>query len=91
MLADVEVVVAIIRAGRDYQGRAVAAAGGPGYDFAATAIIRGDTAEIIGGVGSLTPALVREIERALGEHGITSAHWVRYGRQRPRTVERVAR
>lgn len=79
MAADVEIIAAVVRAGQDYQGIESAKAGGPGYDFAATLIIRGDTAEIIGATGKLSPALVRQIEQALMDKGIRHARWDRYG------------
>lgn len=91
MPADVEFITAVIRAGRDYRGREAAKAGGPGYEFVATAIIRGGTAEIVGAAGRLTPGLVRDIEVALTEAGIGKATWERFGRETPRNVRRVAR
>lgn len=76
--ADVEWVFGVVRAGRDYQGMEDAKSGGPGYEFTATIIVRGQTAEIVGGAGRLTPALAKEIEIALYSHGITTAIWERY-------------
>lgn len=76
--ADVEWVVGVVRAGRDYQGMENAKAGGPGYEFTATIIVRGGTAEIVGGAGRLTPALAKEIEIALYSQGITTAIWERF-------------
>ncbi|HEY4547816.1 MAG TPA: hypothetical protein VIG90_15540 [Pedomonas sp.] len=90
MPADVEFITAVIRAGRDYRGRDDAKAGGPGYEFAATAIIRGGTAEIVGATGKLTRGLARDIEVALTEAGISKARWERFNHQSPRTVERTA-
>lgn len=91
MPADVEFITAVIRAGREYRGREAARAGGPGYEFSAFAIIRGGTAEIVGGSGKLTAGLVHEIEVALVQAGISAANWERYNHQSPRTVERAAR
>lgn len=90
MGADIEFVTAVIRAGRDYQGREHAKAGGPGYEFAATAIIRGGTAEIVGAAGRLTPRLVRDIEVALTAAGINHANWDRVRRTGLQRVERKA-
>ena len=79
MVADLEIVMGVIRAGPAYAGRAAALAGGPTYTFAATVIIRGSSAEIVGGVGTVTPSMIRDIEAALRQHGITHAVWDRAG------------
>jgi len=84
--ADVEWVFGVVRAGRDYQGMENAKAGGAGYEFTATIIVRGRTAEIVGGAGRLTPALAKEIEIALHSHGITTAIWERYNGDPKRLV-----
>lgn len=76
--ADVEWVLGVVRAGRDYQGMESAKSGGPGYEFTATIIVRGKTAEIVGGAGRLTPILAKQIEVALCSHGITTAIWERF-------------
>lgn len=88
--ADVEWVFGVVRAGRDYQGMESAKSGGAGYEFTATIIVRGGTAEIVGGAGRLTPALAREIEVALCSHGITTAVWERYNND-PRKLVRTTR
>lgn len=79
MAADLEIVMGVIRAGPAYAGRTAALAGGPSYTFSATVIIRGTSAEIIGGTGTVTPSMVREIEATLRQHGITHAVWDRAG------------
>lgn len=84
--ADVEWVFGVVRAGRDYQGMEHAKAGGAGYEFTATIIVRGRTAEIVGGAGRLTPALAKEIEIALYSHGITTAIWERFNGDPKRLV-----
>lgn len=84
--ADVEWVFGVVRAGRDYQGMENAKAGGAGYEFTATIIVRGRTAEVVGGAGRLTPALAKEIEIALYSHGITTAIWERYNGDPKRLV-----
>lgn len=88
--ADVEWVFGVVRAGRDYQGMETAKNGGPGYEFTATIIVRGQTAEIVGGAGRLTPALAKEIEIALYSHGITTAIWERYNGD-PKKLVRATR
>ena len=88
--ADVEWVFGVVRAGRDYQGMENAKAGGPGYEFTATIIVRGQTAEIVGGAGRLTPALAKEIEIVLYSHGITTAIWERYNGD-PKKLVRATR
>jgi len=84
--ADVEWVFGVVRAGRDYQGMEHAKSGGAGYEFTATIIVRGRTAEIVGGAGRLTPALAKEIEIALYSHGITTAIWERFNGDPKRLV-----
>lgn len=84
--ADVEWVFGVVRAGRDYQGMESAKTGGAGYEFTATIIVRGRTAEIVGGAGRLTPALAKEIEVALFSQGITTAIWERYNGDPKRLV-----
>ena len=42
------------------------------FDFAATVIIRGDTAELIGARGTFHPSYRSEIQRQLGLLGVTS-------------------
>lgn len=79
MAADLEILMGVIRAGPAYAGRAAALAGGPTYSFAATVIIRGNSAEIVGGVGTVTPSMMRDIEATLRQHGITHAVWDRAG------------
>ena len=89
MPADVEWVMGVLRAGRKYAGAAAAKSGGPTYEFSATIIRRGDSAEIVGASGTLTPRVVRDIEYALKQHGIQRAVWDRY-RARARRVERCS-
>ncbi|MCH8684814.1 hypothetical protein [Pedomonas mirosovicensis] len=84
--ADIEWVFGVVRAGRDYQGMEHAKSGGCGYEFTATIIVRGRTAEIVGGAGRLTPALAKEIEIVLHSHGITTAIWERYNGDPKRLV-----
>lgn len=84
--ADIEWVFGIVRAGRDYQGMEHAKSGGAGYEFTATVIVRGRTAEIVGGAGRLTPVLAKEIEVNLYEQGITTAIWERYNGDPKRIV-----
>lgn len=79
MPADLEIVMGVIRAGPAYAGRTTALAGGPSYTFSATVIIRGASAEIVGGVGTITPSMMRDIEATLRQHGITHAVWDRAG------------
>ncbi|HEY4548033.1 MAG TPA: hypothetical protein VIG90_16630 [Pedomonas sp.] len=88
--ADVEWVFGVVRAGRDYQGMENAKSGGAGYEFTATIIVRGHTAEIVGGAGRLTPALAKEIEIALHSHGITTAIWERFNGD-PKKLVRATR
>lgn len=88
--ADVEWVFGVVRAGRDYQGMDDAKSGGAGYEFTATIIVRGCTAEIVGGAGRLTPALAKEIETVLQSQGITTAIWDRYNGS-PRRMVKTAR
>lgn len=88
--ADVEWVFGVVRAGRDYQGMESAKTGGAGYEFTATIIVRGRTAEIVGGAGRLTPALAKEIEIALCSHGITTAIWERFNGD-PKKLVRATR
>jgi len=77
--ADVEIVIGVLRAGEEYRGVADAKAGGPSYEFSATVIIRGDTAEILGASGKITPSIYKAIRQALNRLGCTTAVWDRVG------------
>lgn len=71
MRAHVEWIVGVIRAGPEFKDF------GDPYEFSCTVLRRGDTCEIIGASGTITPGVVRAVREALHTAGVTKAHWER--------------
>ena len=88
MSADLEAIVFVLRAGKEYGGRCDAYLTGGMYDFSATVMRRThDTAEIMAASGKMTPSTWRAIRKALNDAGIRRAFWDRYdGKGRVRRI-----
>lgn len=74
MPATLEAIVAVLRVGEGHQKL------GDPYEFAATVVIRGAVAEIVGGTGSLKARYRHDILDALRAAGVTNIVFDRMGR-----------
>ena len=79
MAAEIEWVTGVLRVGRTFEEH------GDPYDFSCTINRRGDYAELIGGNGTITPQIWRDVKEALTAQGVTHAHWDRLNNA-PRSI-----
>ena len=73
MGSEIEWIIGALRAGNDFEEH------GDLYDFSCTVIRRGNSVELVGGSGRMTPSLWKEIKQMFLDEGIEQVTWDRQG------------